>query len=438
MTVPPFDVRLKTTDNHREVETFGRTSWVHGLWGVRELVLVSCFFDPDWMAEMRERLAKQSVMIVHLNRPPSGSRQLSDLAAFLKKANRRGKTEVFVHTARGGLFHSKMYLLRRRGGTVTYVGSANATRPGFEGNEEVLIEVSGVNPPNGVEGYLKSLSRTGARLNDHMGALSLEHFLREARLVFKPTRSDPFRLQLKPVREAPDAPTSARGLVYSPTGATFNLWVAVDQDSNGESEHESDVAMHRLRPCAIETAYGFWVPIPYYEQELKPTFEEASKKKIKKLTDLRQKLKAQRKDLRIQFESALKEVKTLSDDERQKKRTSFDKLMNTSLERLENPSWLQAHAKNMYQAVVPDLFSDPDSRVQFVDSFLDDLVLRDGEGRRPRVVRALTKGIEKWAAEFAKRKAVHDRGWFNEALRTMLRGKDFSTEKLWRGAGDEE
>ena len=41
-----------------------------------------------------------------------------------------------------GLFHVKLYLFRRRSTSVAWIGSANFTHPGFEKNEEILLETT--------------------------------------------------------------------------------------------------------------------------------------------------------------------------------------------------------------------------------------------------------------------------------------------------------
>ena len=47
-----------------------------------------------------------------------------------------------VPTPKGGIFHSKFYRFRQRERTVCWIGSANFTRPGFGGNDELVNEFS--------------------------------------------------------------------------------------------------------------------------------------------------------------------------------------------------------------------------------------------------------------------------------------------------------
>lgn len=50
--------------------------------------------------------------------------------------------EVRLADGGSGLFHVKLYLFRGRRTSIAWVGSANFTNPGFEKNEEVLLETT--------------------------------------------------------------------------------------------------------------------------------------------------------------------------------------------------------------------------------------------------------------------------------------------------------
>ncbi len=445
----PFQVQLKTTSLDRGIEAYDAASWISDLWGVQELEAVSCFFGIDWLDDVRNRLAKSAKLILHLNRPPSGSMQVVDLTGFLERARKRGPTEVYIHTGPRGLFHSKLYVLRRPSETTTYVGSSNATRPAFGGNEEILLKVVGVKSPTGVEDYLGSLRTNGQPLNGKVCKLSLEYFFREARLVFRPTRADPFRLQLPPVLEPPEASPRARGLVYSRTGAAFSLWTAVGLDDDlseaGDTKETSQITT-ALRPRAIETAYRFWVPVPYFNALL-PVFAEAASRKVKRLKELERKLNQREAQVRAQFTQALNEVqvrgrKPFTAKERTRKEKGFENLLELSRKRLGDLAWVEAHARRLYDAVVPDLFTDPESRSTFLGSFTYDLMLRLEEpgGRRSRIVKALAAGLEQWAARsiLDRKDASSDEEWLVEALESMLQADGFTTGDLWGTVESEE
>lgn len=442
--MPPFQVQLKTTSQGRGIELYDSASWVAALRGAQELELVTCFFGVDWLDAVRDQLARTAKLILHLNRPPRGSMQTGDLEKFLERARERGPTEVYLHTGPRGLFHSKLYVLRREDQTITYVGSSNATQPAFGGNEEILLEVIGVRSPEGVEGYLASLRGNGQQLQGGVFRLTLEHFLRDARLVFRPTRSDPFRLQLPSVREAPEAPRRAQGLVYSGTGAVFSLWAAVELDDDVGDVEMSQTPSRitaALRPRAIETTYGFWIPVPYFE-DLSPMLKRATEERITRLRELGRKLEQREDRVREQFSQALHEVQVrgrqlLTREQVDRKQVIFEHLLETSRERLEDPEWVGAHAKRFYDAVVPDLFTDPESRSAFLASFMHDLSLRLGEpGRkRSRIIKAFAAGLEKWTdSSLRSRKGAFVKDtWFVEALESMLRADDFTTDALWLG-----
>lgn len=445
----PFQVQLKTTSRTRGIETYDAESWVGELWGVRELEAVSCFFGIDWLDDVRRRLARSAKLILHLNRPPSGSRQMVELAEFLERAQERGPTEIYLHTGPKGLFHSKLYVLRRESETTTYVGSSNATGPAFGGNEEILLKVDGVYSPMGVDDYLESLRANGEPLDSGFSKLSLEHFFREARLVFRPTRADPFRMQLPPVLEPLEASARARGLVFPKTGAAFSLWAAVELDDSsgdvGDGKDTSQVTA-ALRPRAIETTYGFWVPVPYFK-ELSPVFAAAAAKKIERLEELGNKLDQRETRVRTQFAEALREVqvrgrKPLTADALARKEQAFENLLELSRRRLGDSEWVKAHAKRLYDAVVPDLFSDPESRSAFLGSFTYDLALRlDDPGRmRPRIVKAFAVGLKRWAdpSTLRRKNAFSDEAWFVEALESMLQADGFTTGDLWGVELEEE
>ncbi|RKG71881.1 phospholipase D-like domain-containing protein [Corallococcus terminator] len=445
----PFQVQLTTTSKERGIEFYDEASWIDALRGTLELEVVSCFFGIDWLNAVRERLAASASLILHLNRPPSGSKQLYELEKFLIRAKRRGPTEVYLHTGPRGLFHSKLYVLRKKDGTTTYVGSSNATGSAFRSNEEILLEVVGARSPAGVDAYLRSLQTKGQLLQSGAYRLTLEHFFREARLVFRPTRADPFRLPLPPVREAPEASERARGLVYSGTGAMFSLWASVElDDASGDVEDSQSTlsVTAAVRPRAIETTYGFWIPIPYFE-ELSPTLDRATQSRIKRLDMLRSRLAKREDRVREQFRQALRDVqsrgqKPLTEEDVKRKLNAFDNLLEVSCKRLEDPEWVRAHAKRYYDAIVPDLFTDPETRTAFLASFTYDLSLRLEEPgqRRSRIVKALLNGIKNWAEPslMSRKGAFLKEAWFLEALESMLQADDFTIDALWGVVDSEE
>lgn len=454
--MPPFQMKLLTTKENRGIETFDEEAWIASLRGVKKLQVVSCFFDVKWLQKVRDKLSKEAQLEVHLNRPPRGSRTWDDLSRFLKEARERGPTEVLLHTASTGLFHSKLYVLWRPGRsdepdeTTTYIGSSNATAPAFGRNEEILMEIVGVNTPAGVESYLKSLQETGEPLGAEPRTLSLEQFLREAQFAFRPTRSDPFRLLLATVQEAPDAPARARGLTYSDRKAAFSLWKAVDlaagNDDTDETLPDNSALRLRLRSRAIETSYGFWIPTPYFS-ELEPHIEQALKDRVERLHTLRELLAEREQQVRNQFERALAEVnrarsKPFSADEERQRHTAFERLLELSYKRLDDDHWVAAYSRRFYSATVPDIFSDPESRQEFLDSFFFDLEQRisDPSPKQPRIIKSFKEGFERWAGpELLKRKsAFHKPQWFEEAMEAMLSAEDFTPEQLWGISEDDD
>lgn len=452
----PFQMKLLTTKEGRGTETFDEEAWLAALRGVRRLQVVSCFFDVKWLHKVREKLSKEAQLEVHLNRPPRSSKTWDDLSKFLKTARERGPTEVLLHTSPTGLFHSKLYVLWRPGKsdqsdeTTTYIGSSNATFPAFSRNEEILMEIVGVNPPADVEKYLKSLQETGESLGTEPRTLSLEQFLREAQFAFRPTRSDPFRLLLATVQEAPDAPNRARGLTYSDRKAAFSLWRAVDlaveNDDAGESPSDNSTLRLRLRSRAIETTYGFWIPTPYFA-ELEPYIEQSLKDRVERLHTLRHLLAEREQQVRNQFERALAEVsrarsKPFSAGEEQQRYSAFERLLELSYKRLDDDQWVTAYARRFYSATVPDIFSDPESRQEFLESFFFDLEQRisDPSPKQPRIIRSFKEGLERWAgSELLKRKsAFQKQQWFEEAIEAMLSAEDFTPEQLWGVSEDDD
>ena len=364
---------------------------------------------------------------------------MAELQEFLRSANERGRTHLLLHCPSRGLFHSKLYVVRRSERTQTYIGSANATYSAFGNNEEILLEICGVHAPNTVESYLQSLLRTGTRLEQEANKFSLEHFLRDARLVFKPTRSDPFRIQLRPIGEAIQASEQALGLVYSKTGAAFSLWSALqlDEDTDAQVPGEAGTLIGFLRPRAIETAYGFWVPEMYVEK-LRPHFQQAERQQAAKLGELKKRLSEREVYVREQFMSALKEIDgrgiPFTEEARNERVAAFERFVVTAKKRLASPEWVNSHARRYYLAIVPDLFAEAESREDFLSSFLYDLELRIGQpgGRRGRIIRAIEQGIRTFAPDVAREpNAFQGEEWFLRALTTMLSADAFSPEELW-------
>jgi hypothetical protein len=186
--------------------------------------------------------------------------------------------------------------------------------------------------------------------------------------------------------------------------------------------------------------------VPYFKA-LSPVFAEAAARKVKRLEELGCKLDQREARVRAQFAEALSEVqvrgrKPLTAEECARKEQAFENLLELSRKRLSDSDWVEAHAKRLYDAVVPDLFTDPESRSAFLSSFTYDLALRlDEPGRkRPRIVKAIAAGIERWAdASFLRRKdAFCDEEWFVEALESMLHAEGFSTGDLWGVIESEE
>jgi len=175
-----------------------------------------------------------------------------------------------------GMFHTKLFLISKNGTTRALLGSANATSAAFSRNEEILVSLADAGP---LEGYFES-AWSSARTLDSLvqPATSLINFFRTGVLYFRPsatlaTTINPFRELLNAMTNEERALLGGVDLPFSDQVSgigPFNLKQAIqgaamvdDWDDIDISAESGDLESRlSIKPWAIETCFGYWVPGP--------------------------------------------------------------------------------------------------------------------------------------------------------------------------------
>ena len=336
-----------------------------------------------------------------------------------------------------GIFHAKVFLGRRQGRVVGFVGSANATNAAFSKNEEILLHIH----PNGVSGWryfqrvwdntysLSEIEEYTAR------SFSFTQFFRTGVLFFKPSVSlqttiNPFAKLMESLRPQDRARMTANRLPYSdprPKMDAFDLKRAAQGQRRAPPIQERRTKTS-LKPYSIETCLGYWVPTAYLPQ-VTAIIERGREARLPRIEAVRAALvalrestvrttygeylaKARERLANIDLSRYLTDIPDPFDVERA---VVFHKRLLDNLARDEFRNRL---ASPFLKASMPEIWDDSQMRREFEDSFFAYLeYVAGGTGRGTNIARTLqrrcgySEGDSDETIRIALEAILHDTGW---------------------------
>ncbi|MCK6529382.1 phospholipase D family protein [Myxococcota bacterium] len=401
----------------------------------QRITVVSAFYDADFLhsiakAVPKERRARVQLR-VYLN-AFSGQRRDQD-AEVLRALERRwtsmkpGFLDAQIRVIRRtGLFHSKLLVFERGKAHTALVGSANATTAAYAHNEELMLQITGGSLPTSVSEYLSVLEKHGKELTDRTerAARSVAEFLRDGTLYFKPNTIAQFRFDLRLPRRTRAVLTRSAvkiegmrprlaGLTYDPVAGLEGL------ESAGER------GRLLLRPEAIQTCYGWWVP-EAYRQTVEAKIEQASRKRRRKVEGLADAVLRGIKNGEIlaNAQKRFRALKTLVDDQGLEDPESlrsrldrFDRHVERMKAKVQNEQWRRRASCAYAAAVMPEIWDDPVASGEFLDSYFEYVEYVNSTRSVPKVVRSLqdAAGFAQGATESEVHSALADflerHGW---------------------------
>lgn len=343
-----------------------------------------------------------------------GDHDKKALHALARKWHKLGLRNLDVHLITGGrLFHAKVLLFEASKEVCALVGSANATEAAFSDNEEMMLMLRAAQVPPGLEQYLGEVEAAATPLDDvrPFEARTLASFFRMGSVYYKPTVGTQFRFDLR----LPPAMRAAMTTLQVPipgmtarASQTYNPFVEVGLSAEQEGElaefaEADDASSGRarvsLRNYGVQTCYGWWVPNAY-DEELKRRLEPVRAQRSVTLDRLSNLLENagdiihQRASERFDALGKFAEEKSLPLPEAPGARLKrFEEFLQRTSDRVADPRWRRRAEQPYVSALVPEIWSDPTSSGEFIDTFFDDLEFVTTARKRPLVWRALRQEL---------------------------------------------
>lgn len=236
-----------------------------------ELCIVSAYYDVEWIRDLVGSIGKGRLTSIKLVYNGLGGRRLyeqrNDLCSLVDEFPGMEVRLAFVP----GIFHSKLFF----SSSAALVGSANATSAAFTVNEEILFPVD----VSVARKYFDDVwgGATGIRSNeidDRSAARSLVGFFRAGSLFFKPQVQigytyNPYSEWLRGLA-LEDRQRLSGGFQsdYAEAGlgiGAFSFIRAADLEESSEGRGRPR-AKFSIKPYAVETTLGYWVPEFYVEE----------------------------------------------------------------------------------------------------------------------------------------------------------------------------
>ncbi len=384
------------------------------------LSIAAGFYDVDFVTTLLRRHASAKSIRLLFNglggrRLVAQRKELEELERVLSRDDRT--VEVRLAFA-PGLFHTKLFLVRTHTTTRAIVGSANATGAAFERNEEILVALA---DSTALTTYYEAAWNDARRLDDlDVSARSLVAFFRTGVLYFKPTVSlqttlNPFRELLNLLSDEERAQLGGIALPHADqaTGiGPFNLRRAVQTSvsiekeldaapaDGGEPEAETKQDKDRrasIKPYAIETYFGYWVP-SVLEEEFKKKLEKAGALKEQRWKEFRKDLQSTPKvEISKKYRDYLKAGRTaltalpnLGQHLAAVVRDPFDEsafegFYTRVLRHVEDDDRIARLSRPFSSGPVPELWDDRPAYEDFCTTFFDYLDHVARQGHRPQV-----------------------------------------------------
>ena len=243
-------------------------------------------------------------------------------------------------------------------------------------------------------------------------ARTLASFFRGGDVYYRPSIVTSFRFDLRLPTKMRTAMTRLQVPIAGITaraGQSYNAFAEVgltpeEERDLAEAADPDDVdtttggGRVSLRSYGVQTCYGWWVPSAYHgklEEKLGP----ARAKRSALLNRLAQLLTTGGDALRAQGAARFLQLEEFAKRRTSDSRNRHQNDLNDSTrsrrarKRLADPRWRQRAEKPYVRAPVPEIWSDPTSSQEFIDSFFDYLEFVASTRKRPAVWRSLTEQI---------------------------------------------
>jgi PLD-like domain len=247
------------------------------LQGATALSFASAYYDSQFFSDLLlssdgsfEHLRSVRIVVNGL----AGARlnaQTTDLSKIQSDLMKRFEdVEIRVVFARS-IFHTKLYLIRKRRSQVALIGSANATSAAMSDNEEILLRLT--ENTSRLEAYFEHVwDHEATALDERQGLVkTLINFFRTGRIYFKTSAT--FQMTINPfselLRELPNAEirmlTNVSLRFSEPKAGVgpFALKSALglnEADEDVLEKQENDGHRSSIKPYSVETCFGYWVP----------------------------------------------------------------------------------------------------------------------------------------------------------------------------------
>ena len=328
---------------------------------------------------------------------------------------------VYLYT-KFTLLHSKIYFSKNKyynsaQAARCLLGSANLSQNAFECNEEILADIVDGDTKNAVENYIDEILKDKENLFDireirnkkrnegeifdlsficgehNQYPTSVQDYLLSGFLAFKCSRS--FSLGFGNNEWRKEINSNSTGSKYFKDTKTLNLAAILgvdgldeiqDDDADvDESLEENDSSSKNqrkktripIRSNSIETCFGYWIPRDRYE------IIQEKKNNTNKLNDYNQiieALKANKDDLKPEVELKLNEAFAEVNLNEERRKYYLPKILNhlkTKLNYYSKKNNKKLYLDSCYCITpMPNLFEDPVTRNEFIESFWEDVCIR--------------------------------------------------------------
>lgn len=355
-----------------------------------ELCIASAYYDLAWIRELVAKVGRSKFKSIKLIYNGLGGRRLDEQRAGLRSliAEFGSCLEVrlvFVP----GIFHTKLFM----SSNVALIGSANATNAAFSVNEEILFAVDRCDASE----YFNSVWKDAVDINDREqldtrgAARSLVGFFRSGSIYFKPQaqigyKYNPYaewfrKLTLADRQRLVGGFQSEYAEPEQGVGA-FSLRLAAGLSDGTEGDVQQRGRLS-IKPYAVETTLGYWVP-DFYVDEVDRRVSELGKAHRNLLRQRGEQLMALGDDgvlakftrYRNETDAFILERGLTPPDDRSmqdtlQQRQPILKFYDGVLRRLNSDAFLDRICNPLMRSGMPEIWDDEVAADEFIGSFFE-------------------------------------------------------------------
>jgi len=338
--------------------------------------------------------------------------QIKDLKSLKKSLLRLGFSQIDIFLNKEtSLLHTKLYYIKNDSGSIWYAGSANASMSAFKRNEEILLESK--SNINNIKRYLSYIIENSIPIEDidvtDIAESNLIGFFRTGSIYFKPTNQISFtfsELKLTEEIEEKISTLSERPRNTNPGKAwgAYNLKLAIGLDSKESQEDNKDDEKNvklSLKPWAIETCYGYWVPNKYRKYVNEKIDLKSAHNESKYLNILQSIKNIGNEKIIDDYKQYIEDAKTILKSNninfeinKNDLTEKFRKFLNRIIKKIDDPKKLERLCKPLISTGMPEIWEDNLSFDEFSESYFEYISSCLNEERLPTIIRSIKNKIE--------------------------------------------